>query len=702
MRFTELRVHGVGGSTPEQVLNSGPARRVAGDDDAGFYVTDGDPDVEAYCWGTLTSGAATRALWLLMLPFTLVNASFWMGPRRRANEALVRLLALSLTATAILTAEGVGTDLLGWQCAARDSCRDRHTWLRWLGHGFMATPARRATAGAVVPLAVLVLLWVLARRTARYERVETHAPGGPAPLQDPTFWYGARQVDRLRQLHVCVGLAVIGLGMTWPLMVLDDTGWLNVADLVLVGVCWTLVVVAGVGVCLPAVVRRDSKEDPGTQWPTHVQNAAVAVLLACILIAVVPARPDALAEKGSALPGYSTAVTTVFLAQLLGVAVLAVVVLLADRDRQASAGGLTQPVFAALGLLFASVFAAGTAFRMADYLDGARSPADGPLHLPDAYGWAALALLVVVVPAAVVVGALVAFRLRAAKQRQRAQVRVDYGQPTDLEDRVELVARTRAFASLPDPAIGWVCWVTTVCLAAAVTAMVLTLTNSGTPVQAVDEGMLQDLLRFGTLGGTWLVSGFAALLVLVGYRSYRRAGLRRHVGILWDLGTFWPRAAHPLAPPCYVERCLPDLTTRVSYLVRRNGGVVVSAHSQGTVIAAALMWQLPSDVLDRVRLITYGSPLARLYGRVYACWFGPVPVTELVSRVGAGRWSNLWRNTDPIGGPVDPVADRQIIRDPPQLDSVDGEPAPDRPHGHFDYELTREYGTVLITMRDSL
>src|SRR5205814_2163308 len=152
---------------------------------------------------------------------------------------------------------------------------------------------------------------------------------------------------------------------------------------------------------------------------------------------------------------------------------------------------------------------------------------------------------------------------------------------------------------------------------------------------------LGSVVVFGTTVGTYLI-GFAALgLLVLGYRAYRDQSVRRLVGILWDLGTFWPRAAHPLAPPCYAERCVPDLAVRVGHLVERDGGVVLSAHSQGTVIAAALVWQLPAHLVNRLRLVTHGSPLARLYGQAYTAWFGPDQLAELQRRLGDGRWVNL-------------------------------------------------------------
>ncbi|NEE51179.1 hypothetical protein G3M55_42070, partial [Streptomyces sp. SID8455] len=63
-----------------------------------------EPVAEAYCWSGLTSGNGSRALWLLLLPFMVVNLAHWMRPtatgRRRAVRlygVLVRLIALSLT-----------------------------------------------------------------------------------------------------------------------------------------------------------------------------------------------------------------------------------------------------------------------------------------------------------------------------------------------------------------------------------------------------------------------------------------------------------------------------------------------------------------------------------------------------------------------------------------------------------------------------
>ena len=85
----ELRIHGVGGAPPEVNLESPATLQVAGDGRAGFYrawfpggTAKGRPLQEAYCWGHLDTAWWT-ALWLLLLPFGLLNLAHWALPARR-------------------------------------------------------------------------------------------------------------------------------------------------------------------------------------------------------------------------------------------------------------------------------------------------------------------------------------------------------------------------------------------------------------------------------------------------------------------------------------------------------------------------------------------------------------------------------------------------------------------------------------------
>ncbi|MDX1748520.1 MAG: hypothetical protein R3324_21515 [Halobacteriales archaeon] len=109
-RVVELRVHGVSGTPPESLLKATPIR-VAGTPKSGFYRAraeeTSDGLIEAYCWGGLTSGSRVSALWLLLLPFALVNVGGWMLPTVRAGRddllwtkvvvLLARLVGLGLT-----------------------------------------------------------------------------------------------------------------------------------------------------------------------------------------------------------------------------------------------------------------------------------------------------------------------------------------------------------------------------------------------------------------------------------------------------------------------------------------------------------------------------------------------------------------------------------------------------------------------------
>src|SRR6476661_1654603 len=102
-RVLELRVHGVSNTPPADVLglrpepgDAGPQPwLVAGDSTTGFYRSTAPPPdeavtVEAYSWGQLTSGARTakdveRALWTLLLPFTLANLALHARPEIPAD-----------------------------------------------------------------------------------------------------------------------------------------------------------------------------------------------------------------------------------------------------------------------------------------------------------------------------------------------------------------------------------------------------------------------------------------------------------------------------------------------------------------------------------------------------------------------------------------------------------------------------------------
>ncbi|MDX6354216.1 MAG: hypothetical protein QOF98_1119, partial [Streptomyces sp.] len=173
--------------------------------------------------------------------------------------------------------------------------------------------------------------------------------------------------------------------------------------------------------------------------------------------------------------------------------------------------------------------------------------------------------------------------------------------------------------------------------------------------------------------------------------AYKDASARRTIGILWDIGTFWPRAAHPFAPPCYAERAVPDLSWRMSSWTERTGGrIVLSGHSQGSVLSAAAVWQLDPAVRGKVALLTYGCPLARLYGRWFPAHFGPARLRGLHDDM--HTWCNLWRRTDPIGGPVgissadDPV-DYGPLLDPVAYGRSLEHPLPEPILGHSHYQF---------------
>ncbi|WP_326686493.1 hypothetical protein OIE63_04670 [Streptomyces sp. NBC_01795] len=269
----------------------------------------------------------------------------------------------------------------------------------------------------------------------------------------------------------------------------------------------------------------------------------------------------------------------------------------------------------------------------------------------------------------------------AAARRAHPAARVRVPGPDRARTRsiTRAIARARILDSAP--------WLTvTAALALLLLDSAAVLSGhlpDGTPGQG--SGIAHTLQEVGS----WMAALGLLFLLDRGRTAYRDPSSRSAVGVLWDAGTFWPRAAHPFAPPCYAERAVPDLAWRIATWVESTDGrVLISGHSQGSVLAAAAVWQLPSPVRRRIALLTYGSPLERIYGRWFPAYFGPGALDALHREVDC--WGNLWRLTDPVGGPVrvsggGPAVDRGPLPDPFVYGRTREHPLPRPVLGHGDY-----------------
>ncbi|MEU8101078.1 hypothetical protein [Streptomyces rubiginosohelvolus] len=746
----ELLVHGVGGATPQEMLDDPRTVRVTGDATAAVYRRTEDahgekhperyrdePVAEAYCWSGLTSGNGSRALWLLLLPFMVVNLAHWMRPtatgRTRAVRlygVLVRLVALSLTVLLTAAACEVALDLLAWQCAGADACAERRSWLGFLSErqgGWWSQPGRRLALAAVVPAALVGLLWYLSNRTwSAYESQRPldgedfaedesfgaavdHGPDAeddprpPVPVRPalgrPGFWYGRRLVARLRAAHTAAGFLTVAAAVAGAAARYDRGAEGPVPRFIGAAVEGGIVLCALVVVWV--VCRRGRSE---RTRDTRLDGALISylpgsalVLLGLAVLYASWSRPGW--QSSGALP-VETAFRFLTLGQGVLVVALAVVALGLYRripEPRTVLYGLGGPAVAMLACALGGVMTGGVAQRVADWLDGPGTPGMGRSSdiagPPVLLSWQASVIPVLLLLLLVPVLVLVVRTARTAR-RLGPVIEAEYAPEPSDEGRTRRIARIRAAAALTDSAPWIVGVVSTASLLLGAVAIAGSWYSEQVPGRAADGSgpLLESFADAAQATGSWLIGFGFLLFVAGGRRAYKDASARRTIGILWDVGTFWPRAAHPFAPPCYAERAVPDLASRMSAWTSTTprGRLVISGHSQGSVLAASAVWQLPDATRPRVALLTYGSPLERLYGRWFPAYFGPGPLLGLHRSVHC--WRNLWRATDPIGGPVricadpDPSVDRGPLKDPLAYGRTTKLPLPEPILGHSDYQ----------------
>ena len=307
--------------------------------------------------------------------------------------------------------------------------------------------------------------------------------------------------------------------------------------------------------------------------------------------------------------------------------------------------------------------------------DQARALAEhAPLIIPTQYYAAAIANLVLLIVTLLTAGAVFGY-VRWRARKRRAAINIEYGvgeSPSkEQNDCVKKIARTQEWAHVPDWApkllaglliftvVDVACWVIVLCG--------VSVSSSSTIKTAADWS--QAVTAF-------LAAAFVGLVLV----AFRDRNTRRAIAVLWDVITFWPQAAHPLGPPCYGEIAVPKLRDRVSELTTGQPDqdssekkVVLVAHSQGTIISAAMLMQtmvpslsvaggeplpeesksrLPAEkrhqMSSRVAFLTFGCPLRKLYTRNFPAYFG-CQVLESLAPKQDELWLNLWAPTDPIG-----------------------------------------------------
>jgi len=257
-------------------------------------------------------------------------------------------------------------------------------------------------------------------------------------------------------------------------------------------------------------------------------------------------------------------------------------------------------------------------------------------------------------------------------------------------------------------------------------------------------GGLQGVASLIALLGALLTGWFVSRL----RRAYGNVTSRKNIGMLWDVFTFWPRAVHPLAPPCYAERAVPELVDRIRLLtgdgsrdlddavhIRAQaeladlprtrgltvppGQVLLTGYSQGSVIAAAAIAQLPPEVRKHVALLTLACPARRLHGRAFPAFFGPQQLGALGDLLDTGsgqsergRWKNLCRRSDYFGSWIFAEPEPRLTSDDlatrvdqPCWDPVvlvpDADPTPPPIHRHAAWwpdPRTAELGAHLVTL----
>ncbi len=710
--WVELRIHGVSGTPPESMLESAHVRQVAGDAWGRFFrpvngvgeemQTVEGRTLEGYHWGKYTSGSAVKGLWLILIPFGMVNAAAFMlpdpgsGKRNRALHtaalALIRGLAIGLTCTFALTAGLILVDLVGFSWASGVA------WLSALGLRWTVSGGLVAAGG------ILLLLFAMGNenRSAEFDPAPSRAIADvPAPsgMSRPEFFTETQSAPILGRLHLAMGWSVLALlgCLVWKSVAAQVTGTPHedLRIVVQVASIALILLIGGIVVALGDPEQAINGTTDHFYFPVLplvskilvVVSGAVLVAGAVLLTTTRPSRdlvllnPIDVDRYTKLLPSACTVVMFLLL----------VTCLLLGQGTRASLTGTPTPFrryawgVGAWATSSAGLFV-GVGFCAAFDLGVGKVVGRGAqtdLIYRIAYVWGITAVILVV--AALAAGTTLFVR----RHRYRVEVAAEYQRltaPSLLHDTppgyLTSISLSRLLANLK-----W--YVAAVVIFFATVGTVMTVVtclemfhvslpgavawiSQGRDVQRVSgsEVIVAAQSRwFGVLYniGTFSLIAAAGYLFVLGRRALRTESARRGLNVVWDVISFWPHSVHPFVPPSYAQFAVRDLRRRIRHHLMMAPGVptagaeqvvpdgaprvVLSAHSQGSLIAFATMLWLSEAERSRVALVTYGSQLQVAFPRAFPAYVD-FRLLRLVRARLKNRWVNLYRETDPIAGPV--------------------------------------------------
>lgn len=745
--YLELRVHGVAGTPPESMLGLSPVPTQPPVDPEGrvkIYRPPSVPDtVRAFSWSALTSGSAMSALWLLLLPYMLANVAGWAMMPLRAYRApayapatrplvirwitlIVRLGGFLVTAIFVLFALLTLADIVGYQGVMK-------------GERLNADLARYAPAAGVAATAGVVGLLF----AATYVRLRPGAPDPWGSDRDPVglawldrsqerMWNSPGIITRLHRLHLAAALSLTALV---SMLSLEGTRapW-GLTDQVL-----TFVAAGGITYSLLFLTIISLSDGRGLGWATQwIKWAWVGPLVAVMGAAWRFAHYDLTAEPGVDLPAIrGSGGWVALLLVLMVVAGYLVSWFGRDPDRAPRWSSFNQPSLLLTGATVGTIFGAGLAAQAGRLFGGDKEctldvrtgckPVVGDVidWISVGFTWALTLLLWIVL-----VWFAVAF-LRAGNVPARLMVALR-AMTDDVSKILTLLASIGMTALLIALWVGSqadfgpvvvdsgvaaasvVLLVTPFALAASVllyrfvskfpwwawAVVIVVLAGFGWWIATSAEpfevaGITLPPPTFLSFVRTVAITLPTTLVLGRLMGAFRNRNARRGVAIMWDLGNFWPRWFHPFAPPTYSDVAVTRLTDTVDNRLMANGAVLLAPHSQGSIIAAASVNALSAPT-KRLAFLTYGSPLSRLYARVFPAVFTRETFLALCDRLASSpkgplRWKNLFRPSDPIGGKVAAV--------PPGIPDGWSEPLEDVDcsvpvrfkRNHSDYQKEPEY-----------